>query len=143
MPQIHMVAKALIRNADGKFLMLRSSKWEENPERSLKPDLPGGMVEAGETPQQGVAREVYEEAGLRIATERFTLLYTETEFYENTDTSVLRHIFYATVDNADVTLSWEHDEYRWVNADELVASEWRPFYDRANSYIFEHRLIED
>lgn len=138
-----MTAKAVIKNSAGKFLVLRSSTWEERPDRSQKPDLPGGMVEPGETPRQGVAREVFEEAGLKIDEADFTLLYTETEFYENTDTSLLKHIFYAKVDTDEVVLSWEHDQFRWVSQDEFLATEWRPFYERAHSYLFEHDLIAD
>src|SRR3989338_6715133 len=41
-------------------------------------DLPGGFVEAGETPERGLAREIREELGARIRSARFLAFYTET-----------------------------------------------------------------
>ncbi|NCU38893.1 hypothetical protein EOL96_07645 [Candidatus Saccharibacteria bacterium] len=55
------VGKALLRRkSDGKYLILRGGAWEGRPERSQKPDLPGGGVEAHESPQTGCAREIKE-----------------------------------------------------------------------------------
>lgn len=141
MPRTEMTAKAIVRNADGHFLVLRSSKWEERPDRSQKPDLPGGMVEAGEAPQAAVAREVLEEAGLDIKPEKYELLYSETEFYEDTNTSVVKHVFAAQSDSSDVTLSWEHEAYEWVSKDNFIKTKWRAFYVRAHDYIFQHDLL--
>lgn len=141
MPLAKMTAKAIVRNADGNFLVLRSSKWEERPDRSQMPDLPGGMVEHGETPQQGAAREVVEETGLRIDPSSLELLYTETEYYDDSDTSVVKHVFFATSVSSDVILSWEHEAYEWIPREEFLATEWRPFYARANDYVFGHGLI--
>lgn len=143
MVRTEMTAKAIIRSADGRYLVLTSSKWEERPDRSQKPDLPGGMVEADETPQQGVAREVLEEAGLEIEPDSFDLLYSETEYYEDSETSVVKHVFYASTDQTDVELSWEHEAFEWVTREEFLATQWRPFYVRANEYIFGHKIIAD
>lgn len=41
-------------------------------------DLPGGFLEAGETPERGLAREVREELGARIRSARFLSFFTET-----------------------------------------------------------------
>jgi 8-oxo-dGTP pyrophosphatase MutT (NUDIX family) len=141
MSQTEMTAKAIVRNRDGKYLVLRSSKWEERQDRSQKPDLPGGMVEMGESPQVAVAREVAEEAGISILVDEFVLLYSETEFYEDTDTSVVKHVFAATAPSDDVVLSWEHEAFEWVSEAEFLNTEWRPFYQRAHAYILGHKLL--
>ena len=41
-------------------------------------DLPGGFLEAGETPERGLAREIREELGARIRSTRFLAFATET-----------------------------------------------------------------
>ena len=41
-------------------------------------DLPGGFLEAGETPERGLAREIKEELGARIGSARFLAFFTET-----------------------------------------------------------------
>ena len=38
--------------------------------------LVGGAIEPGETPEQALTREVYEETSIEIANPRFCLLYT-------------------------------------------------------------------
>ncbi len=53
---------------DGQILLSRrqNTGWEDG-----KLCLPGGHIEAGETPRQAAAREVQEELGLEIPEERF------------------------------------------------------------------------
>lgn len=52
-----VAADALIRDEDGRVLLV-------DPTYKEGWDLPGGMVEANESPQTGVAREIREELGL-------------------------------------------------------------------------------
>lgn len=41
-------------------------------------DLPGGFLEAGETPERALARELREEIGARLRSARFLSFFTET-----------------------------------------------------------------
>ena len=57
---------AFVRDREGRYLVLQ---------RALEPfrgqwDLPGGFVEPGETPEEAIRRELAEETGLAVATER-------------------------------------------------------------------------
>lgn len=120
------LAKIVVRNPEGKYLILRSSEWPENPRRSLKPDLPGGMVEEGETPEVGVLRELYEETGLKLIENDLVLAYVGLETRHG-DT-FQRHVYFAKTQSSDVTLSWEHDTYWWMSADEVLKLKMRAPY---------------
>jgi 8-oxo-dGTP pyrophosphatase MutT (NUDIX family) len=60
LPRKRAIAQMLIRDRDQKVLLCRLTYKQDW-------DLPGGVVEVGESPQLAVAREVEEELGLTIA----------------------------------------------------------------------------
>ncbi|HRJ06278.1 MAG TPA: NUDIX hydrolase [Candidatus Saccharibacteria bacterium] len=120
------LAKVVVGNNDGKYLILRSSEWPENPRRSLQPDLPGGVVEEGETPPIGAARELMEEAGLHVDPKDLHLVYDEYETHG--EKHFRRFIYFIKLDNPDVKLSWEHDKFWWMSADEILKMKIREPY---------------
>ncbi len=130
------VGKALIRRkSDGKYLILTSSKWEERPERSQKPDLPGGVVEIGETPEQGCAREIQEEAGIIVNSTELTLVHAFSFVSDKDGAAINRLIYFIEVDGTpDVTLSWEHESYDWLTAEEVLTLQIREPYPT----VFQH-----
>lgn len=137
------VAKSVIRRADGKYLVLRCSEWPERPDRSLKPDLPGGAVEQGESFEQGVAREVEEESGIHILPSDFLIGYANSFVYEGEGKeAVVRALYFAEVDDPKVVLSYEHDMYWWVGIDELLAMEWKSFYREAFAFMKQTELLK-
>src|ERR1051325_7472370 len=60
--RVHGVAVA-VRREDGKWLMVRRSAKVGSP---LKVCFPGGTVEAQESQEQAVVREMWEELGLKV-----------------------------------------------------------------------------
>lgn len=80
-------------------------------------DLPGGTVEAGETVEQGLLREVIEETTLSVEVTRPFSIYTNLADIPERETVAI--IFLCRWTSGDVQLS-EHDEYRWVTKDELA-----------------------
>ncbi|MET7547096.1 NUDIX domain-containing protein [Streptomyces sp. NPDC005500] len=64
------VAGAVVRE-DGRLLAIRradNGTWE----------LPGGVLELTEAPEEGVAREVWEETGIRVEVDELTGVYKNT-----------------------------------------------------------------
>lgn len=57
LPRWHVGANALVRDQHGRILLVR-------PARSPRFQLPGGQVDAHETPQDAAGRELHEETGL-------------------------------------------------------------------------------
>lgn len=130
------VSKLVVRRkSDGKYLLLRSSQWEERPDRSQKPDLPGGVVEAGERIEEGAARELAEEAGVIVKPDDLTLVYAMSFKSDHDDAAINRLIYFTEIEDAEVTLSWEHEEFWWASTDELLALEIREPYPSIFSYL--------
>lgn len=65
-------ARAIIFNNDGKLLMV-----ERHKDGNHYFVLPGGHVDAGESPEEAVVREVQEETGLHVTVSK--LLYTSSD----------------------------------------------------------------
>ena len=132
---IKSASKVVIRRkSDGKYLVLSSSEWEDNPERSHQPDLPGGMVEPGETTLDGLKREVLEETGISLKNEDLLLVYGSTYLDEPSKTSITFLVYYSELDEPNITLSWEHESYEWMDAAEVRSLEVREPYP----VIFDH-----
>jgi len=138
---IQVFAKVLTIRPDGQLLVLRRSADDER--RAGEWDFPGGGVEAGESPNQGAARELMEEAGITLDPQDLTLVYAETTYYSPTADSNTRVLFMARVSDeqaAKVTLSHEHEAYKWQTP-ELAASEHpHPVYRAGLQYVLEHKL---
>lgn len=67
LPSMHAAAAALITDPDGRVLIVKPNyhdHWQ----------LPGGVLEHGEPPHVGCAREVEEETGLRITPRQLLVL---------------------------------------------------------------------
>lgn len=119
-------ANAVVVSPSGKLLVLVGSKWHDRPDRSLQPDLVGGNIESDETIVQGLTREVSEETGLELAVDSVSLVFQNT--YLSLHESEYWHNYYFLAESlsSDVTLSWEHSAFYWVDIAEFVTVNWRP-----------------
>ena len=98
---------------DNNILLLRrgpTAKWKAGMYC-----LPGGKLEKGETLKDGGLRELFEET--TIATYRDSLIPITIE-YENGYSKI---VFVTNLDHRNVTLNWEHDDYIWITAGEMVS----------------------
>ena len=140
--KLESIAKILIINGDGNVLTLTLSEHLKYPEKSYQPDLPGGIVDAGEPEHLGVIREVQEECGIDLDPAKIQLAYAETTYDEKENKSVTKLLYITHLDDAPaVTLSWEHSDYKWVSVAELQNIDMRPFFNRAIQYVVAHKII--
>lgn len=84
-------------------------------------EFPGGKVEAGESPEQALIREVREELLCEISVGE----HVETTSHTYEFGTVTLTTFFAAVESGEPQLT-EHDELRWVPAAELRSIEWAP-----------------
>lgn len=116
--------KAIIKNNDGKILLLRrSAKYNH---LSMQYDIPGGKINFGEEPEEGLEREVKEETNLDVKTvER--VLDVRTIFKDDT-LQIIRITYLCTVILAsleNIKLSDEHVSYTWMHPHEMNEQEFK------------------
>lgn len=121
--------KVIIKNSDGLILLLRrADHYLTNGLEAW--DIPGGRIKPEEALMDALAREVEEELGVELIGSP-TLLIAQDIFVSHKDLHVVRLTYLHTMDVANVTLSEEHYEYRWVALDETKNFSIEPFLREA------------
>lgn len=113
---IGLVVHCLITRKGGTELLIMKRSLDETYLPGVW-DVPGGTLEWGEDPFEGVARETQEEAGLDIKSAKLF------DYYSNVDSGKQKHfvtlIFVTEYDgDQEPTLSEDHAEYAWVTKEE-------------------------
>ncbi|MFD4315261.1 NUDIX hydrolase [Streptomyces sp. NPDC058548] len=101
------VAGAVVRE-DGRLLAIRradNGTWE----------LPGGVLELAEAPEEGVAREVWEETGIRVEVEELTGVY------KNTTRGIVALVFRCKPSGGEERTSTESTAVEWLTPEEITA----------------------
>ncbi|GGX10684.1 NUDIX hydrolase [Streptomyces malachitofuscus] len=100
------VAGAVVRE-DGRLLAIRradNGTWE----------LPGGVLELTEAPEVGVAREVWEETGIRIEVDELTGVY------KNTTRGIVALVFRCKPSGGIERTSAESTAVAWLTPEEVA-----------------------
>ena len=115
MKQIEVVA-AIIRKENQLFATQRGyGEWKDWWE------FPGGKMEAGETPEEALKREIWEELETRIVVERLV----ETVEWDYPAFHLTMHCYLCHVESGHLELK-EHEAAKWLNRDELESVRWLP-----------------
>ena len=116
MKQIEVVA-AIIHDAEGRIFATQRGygdykDWWE---------FPGGKMEQGETPEEALKREIWEELETQIVVERFvaTVEWDYPQFH------LTMHCYLCHVESGHLELK-EHEAAKWLNKEELESVNWLP-----------------
>ena len=116
MKQIEVVA-AIIHDAEGRIFATQRGygEWEGWWE------FPGGKMEVGESAEQALQREIWEELETRIVIERLvaTVEWDYPAFH------LTMHCYWCHVESGSLTLK-EHEAARWLAKEELESVKWLP-----------------
>jgi 8-oxo-dGTP diphosphatase len=104
--QLTTVVAAVIER-EGRILIGQRKRTGQHP---LKWEFPGGKVEAGETPEAAVARELGEELGIAAAVEAEITRYQ----YEYPGRAPILLIFYRVTEFAGEPQNLDFEQIVWV-----------------------------
>ena len=116
MKRIEVVA-AIIHDSEGRVFATQRGygEWKDWGE------FPGGKMEAGETPEGALRREIWEELETRIVVERLV----ETVEWDYPQFHLTMHCYLCRVESGHLELK-EHEAAKWLNKDELESVDWLP-----------------
>ena len=123
MKQIEVVA-AIIHDGEGRIFATQrgygdfKDGWE----------FPGGKMEPGESQEEALRREIWEELETRIVVER--LVQTVEYDYPNLANGraafhLKMHCFWCSIESGSLILK-EHEAARWLSKDQLDSVDWLP-----------------
>lgn len=111
------VSAAIIHDHQGRIFATQrgSGDWKDWWE------FPGGKIEPGETAEEAVKREIWEELDTEIEVE--SLFHTVEWDYPKFHLTM--HCFLCHVVSGDLVLK-EHEAAKWLSRDELDSVQWLP-----------------
>ena len=116
MKRIEVVA-AIIHDSEGRVFATQRGygEWKDWWE------FPGGKMESGETPEEALRREIWEELETRIVVERLV----KTVEWDYPQFHLTMHCYLCHVESGHLELK-EHEAAKWLDRDELESVNWLP-----------------
>ncbi len=113
-----VATKAIIKNKEGKYLVLYKSGTEEiNPD---KIDIPGGRMNFGESVEESLKREVAEETGIKIEIIKPLRAWGLVK----DDLHLVGITFLAEYVSGELRLSGEHTKYEWMDKKKILTGDY-------------------
>lgn len=108
------VVRLIIPNAEGRVLILKRQNCEYAPGKWC---LPGGKIDYGDTVEETVSRELFEETALTCTSMKFLFLQDSLPIAEG-KMHCLNLYFECTV-KGEIVLNEESSDYAWIGPSEM------------------------
>ena len=111
---------AIITNSKGEMLVATRSK---EPAKGTF-DLPGGFCDSYETAEEGVAREVLEETGLKVTSTQYLFTIPNLYNYSGMELHTMDMFFKCNVEDCNTAIADDDvADLRWINIEELNSND--------------------
>ncbi len=114
MKKIELGVKAIILHNDKILLIKRSDKYKKDRINGIW-DIPGGRINFGEEPVDGLKREIYEETGLELG--KVIKILDASTIFKDEKKQIIRITYLCSAKNPEkeIKISKEHTEIMWIN----------------------------
>lgn len=109
------------------------AKRKDSGELALKWEFPGGKIEANESHQEALIREIKEELSVDIK----VIDYIMTTTHQYNTFNLTMHVYYAKISYGSFILN-EHVDHTWIDVHKLNTLDWAA----ADLPIVEHLMNE-
>jgi len=116
MKKVEVVAAVLMQGEEILCVQRAENKFDYI---SKKFEFPGGKIEAGETKETALKRELHEELSINPMINNLYL----TVVHQYPDFELTMHSFLCEVDTKEITLN-EHISSKWLKRNELLCLDW-------------------
>ena len=116
--ELQVGVKVLLKNKEGKFLILRRSA-EKYPEAGPQWEVPGGRIDPGVSLMENLNREVQEETGLVVSGAPKLIAAQDIIRGGPKNRHIVRLTYMSTADG-EVKLSDEHTDFQWLTLTEIA-----------------------
>ncbi|MBI2641955.1 MAG: NUDIX hydrolase [Candidatus Wildermuthbacteria bacterium] len=113
--ELQVGVKALLKNKDGKYLLVRRSS-EKYPEVGARWDIVGGRINPGTTLIENLKREIKEEVGLDLIEE--PRLVAAQDILRIEGRHVVRLTYLGAIEGQP-KLDGDHTEFNWFTMEEI------------------------
>ncbi len=135
--QFYIAVKGIIKRNDGRILVLKRSGHDDH-----KPNVwetVGGGMDHAESPQESLKREIIEETGLSVTVQQPFNVFT---FKKDTGEFKVGITFICEYLGGEVTLSEEHNEYKWIDPEEFHQLDSIPsLYEEIAAYAAQEKKL--
>lgn len=128
MDSFRNAAKAFIVR-DGKLFMMK--RRPNDPHKPGKLDIPGGRLELGEDPFEGLKRESREETNADI---QIIMPICVKHFVREDGQKITLTMYWCNLLSDDIQLSEEHTEHRWMDMINDLAEIPEFFHEAISNY---------
>ena len=116
MKQIEVVA-AIIHDEEGRIFTTQRGYGEMKDGW----EFPGGKMEPGESPEEALKREIWEELETKIVVEKLV----QTVEWDYPAFHLTMHCFWCHIESGSLKLK-EHEAAKWLTKDQLDSVDWLP-----------------